>query len=100
MAFTDSAEELKHFQRGMSDLVSMLALPAVWSGQEPRQIVTTFHDALLATLNLEFVYTRARTEANGGLIEIFKTATAHTTSPNADKIHQTLNKWFGGDPQR
>jgi PAS domain S-box-containing protein len=100
MAFTDSAEELKHFQRWMSDLVSLLALPAVWSGQEPRQIVTTFHDALLATLNLEFVYTRARTDANGGLIEIFKTATAHTTSPNVDKIHQTLNKWFGGDPQR
>ena len=84
----------------MSDLVSVLALPAVWSGQEPRQIVTTFHDALLATLNLEFVYTRARTEANGGLIEIFKTATAHPTTPDADKIHQTLNKWFSGDPQR
>jgi hypothetical protein len=63
MAFSDSAEELKHLQRGMSDLVSMLALPAVWSGQEPRQIVTTFHDALMATLNLDFLYTRARIEA-------------------------------------
>jgi len=100
MAFTDSAEELKHLQRGMSDLVSMLALPAVWNGQEPRQIVTTFHDALLATLNLEFVYTRARTEPNEGPIEILRTAPAHTTSLNTDKIHQTLNRWFGDDPQR
>jgi PAS domain S-box-containing protein len=84
----------------MSDLVSMLALPAVWNGQEPRQIVTTFHDALLATLNLEFVYTRARTEPNEGPIEILRTAPAHTTSLNTDKIHQTLNRWFGDDPQR
>ena len=57
MALSDPATEIKHLQRGMSDLVSVLALPAVWSGQGPRQIVTTFHDALLATLNLEFVDT-------------------------------------------
>jgi len=100
MAFTDSAEELKHLQSGMSDLVSLLALPAVWSGQEPRQIVTTFHDALSAVLNLDLAYTRARTEANGEPIEVLRTATAHATSPNAGKIHQTLNKWFGDDPHR
>jgi PAS domain S-box-containing protein len=62
--------------------------------------VTTFHDALLATLNLEFVYTRARNEPNEGPIEILRTAPAHTTSLNTDKIHQTLNRWFGDDPQR
>ncbi len=58
----DRAVEIKHLRRCISDLVSVLALPAVWGGQEPRQIVTAFHDALMATLDLDFLYTRAKIE--------------------------------------
>ncbi|MFZ1940393.1 MAG: hypothetical protein WAU67_14935, partial [Terracidiphilus sp.] len=60
MEFKGHAAEVEQLQRCMSDLVSVLALPAVWNGQEPREIVTTFHDALMAALNLDFLYTRAR----------------------------------------
>ncbi len=100
MAFSDSAEELKYLQRCMSDLVSVLALPAVWSGQEPRKIVTTFHDALMATLNLDFLYTRVRIEANGEPSEVLRTAPHYTTTKNADKIRQALNERFGDDPRK
>ena len=100
MAFNDSAEELKYLQRSMSDLVSVLALPAVWSGQEPRKIVTTFHDALMATLNLDFLYTRARIESEGEPIEVLRTAPHYSAKQNEETIRHALNERFGDDPQK
>jgi PAS domain S-box-containing protein len=99
MAFSQSPEELKYLQRCMGDLVSMLALPAVWSAQEPRQIVTTFHDALMATLNLDFLYTRAKIETDGEPIEILRTAPHYATTQNADEIRHALYERFGDDPR-
>jgi PAS domain S-box-containing protein len=98
MAFSESAEELKYLQRGMSDLVSVLALPAVWSGQENRQIVTTFHDALMATLNLDFLYTRAKIGADGEPIEVLKIAPPYETTQN--RIRQAFDEQFGDDPRK
>ncbi|MGA7343516.1 MAG: PAS domain-containing protein, partial [Terracidiphilus sp.] len=82
----------------MSDLVSVLALPAVWRGQEPRHIVMTFHDALLAALNLDFLYTRVRIEASAEPVEVLKTAPHCATTQNADTIRQSLKERFGEDP--
>jgi len=100
MAFSDSAGELKYLQRCMSDLVSVLALPAVWSGQDPRQIVTTLHDALMATLNLGFLYTRVRVETDGEPIEELRTALPYATTQNAEQIRHALNERFGDDPRK
>jgi len=97
MALSDSTAELKYLQRCMSDLVSVLALPAVWSGQEPRKIVTTLHDALMATLNLDFLYTRVRIETDGDPIEVLRTAPHYATTQNVDKIRHLLNGRFGVD---
>ena len=57
-ARTDQAAEIKHLQRCMNDMVSLLALPAMWSGGEPAQILSTLLDALLAMLGLDFAYAR------------------------------------------
>ena len=99
MAFSDSAEELKHLKRAMSDLVSVLALPAVWSGQEPRQIVMTFHDALMSTLDLDFLYSRAKFEASVQPIKILRTAPLSAASQNVEKTLHTLNRRFEDAPQ-
>jgi hypothetical protein len=40
------AEEIKHLQRCINDLVSILALPAMWTGAEPSQVVSTLLDTL------------------------------------------------------
>ena len=52
------AEEIKRLQRCMNDLLSVLALPAMWSGAEPSQIVHTLLDALMGMLRLDLVYVR------------------------------------------
>lgn len=100
MASADSAEELKRLQRCMSDLVSVLALPAVWSGQEPRQIMAAFHDALVATLNLDFLYTRVKIEANEDPIDVFITSPHDAVEQNEDKIRRALDQRFGEDPRK
>ena len=56
----DAAEEIKRLQRCINDLVSLFALPAMWSGGEPSQIVHTLLDALLRMLQLDLIYVRLK----------------------------------------
>src|ERR1700675_4026115 len=49
----DPAQEIKRLKRCINDLMS-LALPAIWRGSEPSQIVQTLLDVLLRMLNLDF----------------------------------------------
>ena len=50
--------EIRRLKRCISDLVSILALPAIWTGSEPLQIVNALPDALLPMLGLDAVYVR------------------------------------------
>jgi len=50
------ADEIKRLQRCINDLISLLALPAMWSGRKPGDIVHTLLDSLLRMLDLDFVY--------------------------------------------
>ena len=59
----DLAEEIKRLQRCINDLVSLLALPAMWSGGDPSQIIHTLLDALLRMLQLDLVYVRLKDRA-------------------------------------
>src|SRR5216684_2490577 len=91
--------EIKRLKRCLNDLVSVLALPAMWSGSQPSQIVHTLLDALLGMLCLDFVYARLQDPAGGAPIEVLKiAASAKWILP--DEIHKTVNQWFGDDQQK
>src|SRR5258706_11579910 len=95
----DTSGEIKRLQRCLNDLVSVLALPAMWSGSQPSQIVHILLDALLGLLCLDLVYARFEDPAGGAPIEALKIApSAKWMLP--DEIHMTVNQWFGGDPQK
>jgi PAS domain S-box-containing protein len=51
-------DSLERMQRCINDLVSLLALPAIWVGNEPASIARTLLDALLGMLDLDFAYLR------------------------------------------
>src|SRR3984957_14067072 len=91
--------EVRRLERCLNDLVSVLALPAMWSGSQPSQIVHTLLDSLLGMLDLDLVYARFEDPAGGAPIEVLK------ISPSAkwmlpDEIHKAVNQWFGDDPQK
>ena len=46
-----STEEIRRLRRCINDLVSILALPATWTGSKRSRIVEDLLDALLNTLN-------------------------------------------------
>src|ERR1700686_4451884 len=95
----DTSGEIRHLKRCLNDVVSVLALPAMWSGAQPSQIVHTLLDALLGMLCLDLVYARLQDPAGGAPIEVLKIApSAKWILP--DEIHKTLNQWSGDDPKK
>ena len=50
------ADDIKRLQGCITDLLSVLALPALWSGHGSAQIVDTLLDVLVRLLRLDFAY--------------------------------------------
>jgi len=97
---SDPAIEVQRLQRSMNDLVSALALPALWSGSEPGRVVETFLDALVGMLDLDFLYVQVRIGSIGIPIEALKTAQSYGASHSPKQIRQALDPLFGEGVQR
>src|ERR1700681_4351164 len=91
----DPAEEIKRLQRCVNDLISVLALPAMWSGGEPSQIVHTLLDALLGMLQLDLVYVRLKDPAGQAPIDMVRFAQSQTQIARRPQIGDMLNQWLG-----
>jgi len=94
-----SAEEIKRLQRCINDLVSILALPAIWSGGEPSQIVDTLLDALMGMLRLDLVYVRLKDPLEETPLEMARFAPSRKLTASPREIGKVLNFWLDDDPQ-
>jgi PAS domain S-box-containing protein len=95
----DPAQEIKRLQRCINDLLSLLALPAIWSGNEPSQILEMLLDALLRMVNLDLVYARLKDPADAGSQEILRVSDSCKLTIPAQEIGRMLKKWFGEESQ-
>ena len=95
----DLTEEITHLQRCVNDLVSALALPAMWSGGEPSQIVHTLLDALLRMLQLDLVYVRLKETGGQAPIEMVRFAQSQKHIVPPHEIGDVLKQWLGTAPQ-
>jgi PAS domain S-box-containing protein len=93
-----SAEEIKRLQRCISDLVSVLALPAMWTGAEPTQIVSTLLDTLLGMLRLDLVYVRLKDPVEEAPIVMVRVAESRKLA-GPQEIGEAMNNWLGDDPR-
>ena len=50
--------ETERLKRCINDLVSVLALPAIWTGSDPTHVLSTLLEALRGMLGLDLVYAR------------------------------------------
>src|SRR5882724_4779967 len=95
-----TADEIKRLQACINDLISVLALPAIWSGHEPAQIVSTLLDVLLGMLRLDFAYARLSDAIGGGVpIEMVRLAQGRNLTVQPQEIGHALNPWLTGDPR-
>jgi len=96
---SELAGEIKRLQRCINDLISVLALPAMWSGGEPSRIVHTLADALLGMLQLDLVYVRLKETGGQAPIEIVRFARSHEQVVPPHEIGDLLKQWLETDPQ-
>jgi PAS domain S-box-containing protein len=93
------ADEIKRLQRCINDLVSLLALPAMWSGSKPCDIVHTLLDSLLRMLDLDFVYV-SLTNLVDAAPETVRVAQSQEQMFRPRELCAFLNRWLGDDPQK
>jgi hypothetical protein len=86
----DPAQEIKRLQRCINDLVSLLALPAIWRGSEPPQIVQTLLGVLLRTLRLDFAYARSSDAFGAVPVEILRVAKDSKINLSAQELRNML----------
>jgi PAS domain S-box-containing protein len=95
----DPAEEIKRLQRCVNDLISVLTLPATWSGGEPSQIANTLLDALLRVLQLDLVYVCLKGTAGQAPVEMVRFAPSQKYTAQPHEIGAVLKDWLGADGQ-
>ena len=97
----NQALEVQRLRRGINDLVSLLALPAIWSGSEPSQpsqIVGTLLDAVLGMLRLEFVYARLNDAAAESRFEAVRIAGHPNMEGQSREVGRTLEDSLQNNP--
>jgi hypothetical protein len=90
----NTAETIKQLQGCISDLTSVLALPALWTGNEPSQIINTLLDGIFGMLRLDFAYARI---GNGSPVEFLRVAQRQTPVASPGTIGEELKSWLSGD---
>jgi len=97
--FDRNAEEVERLRRCINDLLSVVALPAVWSGDEPSQIVQAFLGALIGILDLDFAYLRLR-QVDESSIQMLRVSQPRNLVPGTQVICDALEAQLGNDPQK
>jgi C4-dicarboxylate-specific signal transduction histidine kinase len=92
-----TADEVKRLQSCINDLISVLALAAIWSGSESRETLGTLLDSLLAILRLDFACARVNHSIDGSPIEVMRLAQRQHSVAHQQEIGRTLAPWLGSD---
>jgi len=100
MEIEHPAEKINRLQRCINDLVSVLALPAVWSGSGPAQIVHTLLDALLSVLPLDLVYVWLANPVGEGPVEMVRSAHSQGPMLRPQEIGRVFKPWLGAESQK
>jgi PAS domain S-box-containing protein len=86
----DPAQEIRRLQRCMNDLISLLALAAIWRGSEPSQVAQTLLDVLLNMLSLDFAYARLSHAFGAMPVEIVRVADTSKINLPAQELRNLL----------
>src|SRR5712671_2113560 len=93
----ENTVEIKRLQSCINDLISVLALPAIWSGSESAHILGTLLDVLLTMLRLDFTYARLTDVSDDSPIEVVRLADHRRSSIQPQQFGQALDRWLTGD---
>src|SRR5882762_9007925 len=92
-----TADEVKRLQSCINDLISVLALAAIWSGSESCQMLGTLLDSLLAILRLDFACARLNDSIDGSPVEVVRLAQRQHPSAQPQEVGRALGRWLSVD---
>lgn len=95
-----AADEVKQLQGCINDLISLLALPAVWSGGDPSQVLQTLLDALMRMLRLDLIAVKLTDAVGEAPIEIVRLGERRTPMLSAHEICEALSQWSGSESRK
>jgi PAS domain S-box-containing protein len=90
----EAANEIKRLKACINNLISVQALPAIWSGGKPFQIVSASLDMLLKMLSLDFAYARLKDATGGASLEMARLAQDRNLSAQPQMIGRALSPWL------
>jgi PAS domain S-box-containing protein len=91
-----TVDEIRRLRACINDLVSVLALPAIWGGCEPSQIGRTLLDALVSMLRLDLAYFRLPDSIGGAPIEMVHVPQRRNLNARPEDIGRLLNPCLTG----
>ena len=94
----EAANEIKRLKACINNLISVQALPAIWSGGKPSQIVSASLDVLMNMLSLDFAYARLKDSTGGASLEMARLAQDPNLAAQPRMIGRALNSWLGDFP--
>jgi PAS domain S-box-containing protein len=93
-----AVNEIKRLKDCINNLISVQALPAIWSGGQPSQIVSALLDMLLEMLSLDFAYARLKDSTGGAPLEMARLAQDRNLTGQPQMIGRALHPWLGDFP--
>jgi hypothetical protein len=94
----EATDEIKRLKSCINNLISVQALPAIWSGGKPSRIVSASLDMLLKMLSLDFAYARLKDSTGETSLEIARLAQDQNLTAQPQMIGRVLNPWLGDCP--
>jgi PAS domain S-box-containing protein len=89
-----TTDEIKRLQGCINDLISVLALPAIWSDHDPAHILSTLLDVLSGMLRLDFAYVRLNDLNNGSPIEVVRLAQRLNPASQTQHLSRAVDLWL------
>lgn len=88
----NSPQEIKLLQSCINDLMSVLALPAIWTGTDSSKVINALLDALVGMMRLDFAYVRVSDSIDALPIEFVRLS--QRRGSNAHDVGRTLDPWL------
>lgn len=95
----ETTAEAKQLRTCISSLAGIVALPAVWSGSSPAEMVRTLLDMLVGMLRLDLVYIRLNKSEGELPLEVCRYPNTHSETGPPAKIGELLRNWSQGGLQ-
>jgi hypothetical protein len=91
--------EVERLRACVNDLTSLLALPAIFTGREPDQIIAALLDVLMGILRLDAAYAEIKDPAGCAPISMMRPVLSENPTVGRLEIQQALNHWLKEDLQ-